>query len=208
MILTPTETAIMLSAAMMLGAAGMLVCARLAFARGNLPAPSKTSIRAAVVQQKARPKKRVMAPAFVAHYVLDNLRYDDSEDHPLLPGDLDDFIDQWCDDNGVERVAKATVREIIAQKTSMVTKVRTRLNMDNPAHRWVRQRQIARGEPLNDRPTIYIMANTPATEEACPAPVRAEANACPSPARAGRTRVRTADGPMSGRVSQPERRVA
>lgn len=204
-----------LCAAMMLFGvmiAQMMPFGRVAASGGRLSgAPVKTSLRSDIARRKALPKKRVMAPVFVAHYVLDSLRYDDSENYPVLPGDLDDFIDAWCDENDVERVPKATVREIIALAPE-VTKIRTRLNLNNPAHRFVRDRQKVRqdkrGEPLNDRPIIYIMANVPATEPACPTPDRTKDNARPTPARPDRSRARTADVHVSGRVPERERRIA
>lgn len=199
--------AALLSGATLLGFALNGLWARFALSGVTKARPVKPSLPAAVARQQAMPKKRRVAPYAVAHYVLDNLRFDDSEDHPVLPGDLDDFIDRWCDENEVERVPKSTVREIIALAPE-VTKIRVRLNMDNPAHRWVRERQKIRGEPLNDRPVVYIMANQTATEPACPASDRPVANPCPTPDRSDRTRVRTVDAHVAGRVSERERRVA
>jgi hypothetical protein len=210
-ILPDLNMIVLLSSAMLAGAALRGFGSRMSMAWGNSRQPEKPSLRTSMAHHKARPKKRVMPPAFVAHYVLDSLRYDDSENYPVLPGDLDDFIDAWCDENEVERVPKSTVREIIALSPE-VTKIRTRLNLNNPAHRFVRDRQKVRqdkrGEPLNDRPIIYIMANVPATEPACPASDRTKDNSRPTPARPDRTRARTADVHVSGRVSERERRIA
>lgn len=152
------------------------------------------------IAQARASRKRVLRVEQVAELVARAHQFEDSEYQPILPGDLDDFIDAWCDENEVERVSTPIVRELIGV-LAFVKRTRVRLNMRNPAHRYVRARQIARGE-VNDRPTVYIVANAPAEEVDSPVNVRSEANVRPTPGRVVRSSVRPKDGQRP--VARPE----
>jgi hypothetical protein len=200
---------VLLSSAMLFGAALRGFGSRMSMAWGNSPAPVKTDLRAAVAQQRALPKLRNMLDAQIAEYVVAEIRSSDESEYPMLAEDLDKLILQWCDKHAIRRPSPSTIREII-KTTQGVTKKRVWLNMRDYRHQFVRSRQAILGNET-PRPVLYFFApidtatDTPtATVKAKQTRARTESNACLSRARPDQTRDRT--GVPTRQISSPEAR--
>jgi hypothetical protein len=100
--------------------------------------------------------KVLLHPAEIAARVVEDLRSEGLTDYPFIPADLDDEIARWCQTNDVGQVAGILVREAMASLPG-VKRWRPWLNVHDPAHRYIRRRQRARGEE-NERPTIYVIS--------------------------------------------------
>ncbi len=149
--------------AVSLGIAARL-CGRSAVSASNATPNKKTALHVAVARERAR-AKRCMVPEKIALQVVEYLRAEGLNAYPLIPEDLDEAINLWCDDAGVERVSTQTVKELIALLPG-VSRPRPRLNMTKPEHRYVRRRQIVRiqnsdhpNDRPNDRPVIYVISD-------------------------------------------------
>lgn len=207
--LTP-DLAFLLSAAMFLGAAGMLVCTRFAVAKGFSVTPRKTSLRAAVAQQRALPKLRRMLPAQIAERVVASIRSTGCNAFALIPEDLDDFIAKWCADNMVECPPGDTVKNLIKQIPGVRCK-RIWLNKASSEHHYIRERQRIKGKP-NERPTLYWISDLPDTAMDKPTDrprtrARTVSDPCPYPVQSVQALDRTRVGQSP--VSRPvERRRA
>lgn len=117
------------------------------------------ALRVAVAQERAKAKRRVI-PEKIALCVVEYLRAEWLNEYPIIPEDLDDVINRWCDDAGVERVSTQRVRELIALLPG-VTRTRFRMATNHPANRYVRNRMIARGHPVGEKATAYVISDGP-----------------------------------------------
>lgn len=157
------------------------------------PAPvKKTPLRVAVARERAVAKRR-MVPEKVALCVVEYLRSEGLNAYPLIPDDLDDEINHWCDAAGVERVSTQHVRELIALLPG-VSRDRIRPHTGAPKNRAVRARMAARGRKIGEKVTVYTIADTPwvapeGLTQVCPVTVQPVSNVRPTRGRS----VRTAD---------------
>lgn len=122
-------------------------------------ATKKASVRLAVAAQKDAPK-RIMVPEKIAFCVVEYLRDEGLNAYPLIPEDLDETINLWCDDVGVERISTQRVRELIALLPG-VSRTRFRLATNHPINRYVRNRMIARKHAIGEKATAYVIADRP-----------------------------------------------
>lgn len=179
-------------------AAGAAVMARI-FPSSPKPGKSKkAAMPVAVARERAR-AKRCMIPEKIALMVVEYLRNEGLNAYPLIPDDLDDEINRWCDAAGVERASTQHIRELIALLPG-VARERIRPNTNHPKNRYVRNRLIARGRTIGEKATVYaisdgpivrpdMLADTPcATPAARPKPGRTLSNPGPTHVRSGRTR--------------------
>ncbi len=119
----------------------------------------KTALHVAVARERAVAKRR-MVPEKIALCVVEYLRAEGLNAYPIIPEDLDDTINLWCDDAGVARVSTQRVRELIALLPG-VDRPRIRLATNHPANRYVRNRMIARGHPVGEKATAYVISDAP-----------------------------------------------
>jgi len=127
---------------------------------------AKTALHVAVAAERAR-AKRHMAPEKIALQVVEYLRAEGLHAYPLIPEDLDDAINLWCDDAGIERGSTQTIRELIALLPG-VKRDRARLNPTNPKHRSVQNRLIAHKRAVKDKATFYVISDPPTDQLGTP----------------------------------------
>lgn len=159
---------------------------------------NKTALHAAVSRERAATKRNVI-PEKIALMVVEYLRNEGLNAYPLIPEDLDDEINHWCDMSGVERPSTQHVRELIAMLPG-VSRDRIRPNTNHPKNRSVRNRMIARGRKIGEKATVYTISDGPVVRPdiapdippdmpmARPNPVRTVSNSGRTDGRSGRTR--------------------
>lgn len=155
-----------------------------------VPATKKTPLRVAVARERAI-AKRIVVPEKVALCVVEYLRSEGLHAYPLIPEDLDDEINHWCDTAGVERVSTQHVRELIALLPG-VSRDRIRPHTSSPKNRAVRARMVARGRKIGEKVTVYTIADTPwvapeGLTQVCPVTVQPAPTRGPTRARPVRT---------------------
>mgnify|MGYP007011831532 CR=1 FL=1 len=162
------------------------------------PNLAKTALHAAVARERAATKRNVI-PEKIALMVVEYLRNEGLNAYPLIPEDLDDEINRWCDVSGVERPSTQHVRELIAMLPG-VSRDRIRPNTNHPKNRSVRNRMIARGRTIGEKATVYTISDGPVVRPdiapdtppdmpmARPNPVRTVSNSGRTDGRSGRTR--------------------
>jgi hypothetical protein len=144
---------VLLSSAMLFGAALRGLGARMSMARGNSRQIEKPSRQASLAQQRALPKLRRMLPAQVAERVVASIRSTGCNGYALILADLENEVMLWCRANGVEAPPQATMLEALSA-TPGFRRQRTKLNKSSPEHAYVRSRQSCHGI-TNEYPMLY-----------------------------------------------------
>lgn len=104
-------------------------------------------------------RKRKMLPAQIAERVVASIRAASLNAMPMIPYDLDQSIERWCEQHKIELVPIGLVREEIALIPG-VRRTRPWLNSNDPIHAYIRERQRFSGKEI-DRPTIYWIDDLP-----------------------------------------------
>lgn len=80
-------------------------------------------------------------------------------DYPYLVDDLNDELTAFCKTRNYLMPHLQVLREAVAAQPGVGSPRRERLSRHNPKHRFILQRQMARGS-TNDRPTLYYISAT------------------------------------------------